>query len=265
MTASSTLRGIPVTALHRTQEANQGFGWVVGGSLVLHAFLMTIAIYTSALSFRAPNFEEAIPVELVQLGKPRDPKLLPRKVKPPPPPPDSDPAVPGKEAPGPDAVALDTDEKDRRRETKPERKEPELSPAARRLLRQADDRRLDEALAKIDDPEGAADGFEDGTTTDPNARGDAYLAAVKNALEQAYHLPETIPRSERPFLQAVVLIRIAANGRITSYDFVESHPNQQFLGALRAMLERIELPPPPADQAQEIRKHGIQIRFKPRG
>jgi hypothetical protein len=208
-----------------------------------------------------PRIQDAIPVELVQLGKPRDPRLLPRKVKPPPPPPPS--SAPEPTAPAvPDAVPLES-KADPQPAPKPQR-EPELSAAARRLLEQAEDRRLDEALAKLEEPEGSPEGFAGGTTTDPSAQGDAYLAEVRLRLQQAYSLPETISAAERPFLEAVVLIRVAGDGSIVDFEFTQTHPNRQFMGALRALLERITLPAPPAAQARDIRRTGIQIRFKPR-
>lgn len=240
------------------RTANPGFAWVVGASAVAHALAFVGVLAYLDWTYRVPNIRDAIPVELVQLGAPRDPKLLPRKVRPPPPPPPSTPAVAGDAPPVEDAVALEKPQKPAATETK----EPQLSDAARRLL-DASDQRLDDALAKIETPEGAPNGFARGTTTDPSARGDAYQAAVRARLQDSYSLPETISRAERPFLEATVRIQIDGTGKIIRHAFVERHPNLQFMNALERMLEAVELPAPPADQAAELRTRGLVVVFKP--
>src|SRR5687768_7683738 len=76
----------------------RGFYAAVIFSVVLHAAGVGGAVYASRKP-DIPKLDSAIPVQLVKLGKKRDPKLLPRKVDEPPPPPPEE------------AVKLDSGEK----------------------------------------------------------------------------------------------------------------------------------------------------------
>jgi len=238
---------------------NDGFGWVVSGSAVLHGLAIASAVAFSQWR-PAPQFENALPVELVQLGKPRDPNLLPRKVKRPPPP-ESKPAVVGDDAPEPDAVPLETKKPEPEKKRRPKESSPrKLSDAARKMLSSSDSR-LDDALAKIEEPEGSPEGFAEGNTTDPDAVGDAYAAKVQAALKAAYKLPSTISPLERASLRAELRIWIASDGRILRWEVLKSHPNQQFMGAITSMLKTVELPAPPPEAAPAYAREGRVFGF----
>ena len=104
------------------QRASSGFvGWVAV-SVLIHGGAVGGVVYAQTLKPPRVDLQEAIPVELVRLGKPRDPKLLPRLAPPPPPapPPPAQPpppAPPVAEPPPPaeNAVALDTPDKKRQK------------------------------------------------------------------------------------------------------------------------------------------------------
>jgi hypothetical protein len=238
------------TARARSRAVNRPFKWIVGVSLGIHVGVFGAVVFAQS---RQPKVKvhDAIPVELVRLGKPRDPALLPRIAKSAPPP------------PADDAVALDTGQKKDKPERKPDKKkEPELSDAARRMLEGPVDDRLEKTLAKVEEMEGAADGVAHGTTTDPNRAARGYEAQVAVSLKQAYQLPEML-KSQQQFLSAEFVLYIEANGRISKYEIVKGHPNDLFMSALESLLKTHQLPAPPSALASQYRERGVLVRFKP--
>lgn len=244
--------------------APQGLTWLIAVSLVVHAGVFAAAFYVSSLKPRRPLDLKAIPVELVALGKPRDERLLPRKVeRQPAAAPQAARKSPAQTEPAPkDAVALDATKTEKKPRASRRTSEPELSDAAQRLLDGAKNRRLDEALKKLE-RSGRADGSPLGTTTDPKNLANAYEAKVKALLQNRYQLPLTVPPSQRRFLVAEVVLFVDRRGRIRRYEFLERHPNQAFMSALEGLLKSTELPPPPAALAAGYANDGLAIRFKP--
>jgi len=248
----------------RRSALNRGFGWAVGISVVVHAAGIGAVVYAQSRSRSRPELSKAIPVQLVRLGKPRDPKLLPRKVRPPPPGPKDAPAPPepkSKPREGPN-VALDRTPPEK---TKRKRRatDPELSDAAKRLLQSGAERELDEAIERIETPEGSPLGAPEGTTSDPQGAVDAYTVEVQRRLQAQYKIPKTIPSAQRPFLEAEVILYINRDGSVRRFEFVKRHPNEQFTSALEALLRTIEFPSPPKERARELATEGLPIRFRP--
>lgn len=235
----------------RRARTMRGFTIAVGASLLAHAGGLALAVWASAPVAR-PRLEPAIPVQLVKLGKKRDPSLLPRLVADAPPPSD------------PDVVKLDDGRpKPPSDKQKKPSTEPQLSDRARELLSdRAVDRTLDRALEKVEG-EGDPDGDVNGTTTDATNAATGYARDVSRALKQAYRLPDTIPAGQRQFLKARVLLFIDRGGHITRFEFVESHPNAAFMGALESMLRTLVLPAPPADKARAFEQNGLEVIFSP--
>jgi hypothetical protein len=235
------------------RDPNHGFTAVVVLSLAAHAAAIGGVMW---FQYRKPRRDfqmNSVPVQLVALGKKRDPKLLPRKVI-------EVPSVAPTEG-----VALDTKAENKEKPTKTaEKKDQKLSDAAKRLLEGTNpDAKLEEALSKIEDREGDPDGDIRGTTTDASAAAQGYVRKVMQALQSNYRLPETIPPSQRPFLKAEVLLFVESDGAISRFEFVERHPNEIFMGALESMLKSLKLPPPPATEAETLREAGLLVRFKP--
>ena len=238
------------TARARSKAVNRSFKWVLGVSLGLHFGVFGAVVFAQS---RQPKIKihDTIPVELVKLGKPRDAALLPRIARSAPPP------------PADDTVALDTDKKKDKPTKAPDKtKAPELSDAARRMLDTAADDRLDSALAKIEEPEGALDGVADGTTTDPARAARGYEALVAASLKQAYQLPEML-KSQQQFLSAEFMLYIESDGRISRHELVKRHPNELFMSALESLLKSHRLPAPPRELARRYRDEGVLVRFKP--
>lgn len=229
----------------RRKSVNRGFKWVMISSLVLHFGIFGAVVYAQTHK-PASRVINSVPVELVRLGKPRDPDLLPRIQRQAPPPPD-------------DAIALDSGKKTQ----KPKReKKPKMSNAARRMLAGANDDALDNALSKIEAPEGTADGSVEGTTSDPARAARGYVALAAASLRSAYSLPDIL-KAQQQFLSAEILIFIGSAGQILKYEVVKRHSNDLFMSALERLLKSHELPPPPKELVNRFRTEGILVRFKP--
>lgn len=82
--------------------SNRGFWLSAGVSLAVHAGVLLAVGWFSAQKPALPPLQKAIPVELVKLGKPRDPTLLPRKAPAPAPAPEPTPAPKPEPAPEPE-------------------------------------------------------------------------------------------------------------------------------------------------------------------
>jgi outer membrane biosynthesis protein TonB len=233
----------------RRRSGNRGFWLTAFLSLGIHVGIGAAALYAQPKR-QTIDLNRAIPVQLVKLGKKRDPALLPRIYEPPPPPKD-------------EGVALAKDEPTPPPKDEKKKSKDELSDAAKRLL--DSDKRLDEALRKVtpDDPEGDESGSELGTTSDTSNAAAGYIAEIGRALQSNYRLPEAIPASQRKFLKARVLLFIEPNGKVREFSFVEAHPNNLFMGALESLLKTVHLPPPPKAEAKRFQNEGVEVVFRP--
>lgn len=224
----------------------RGFSIAVTLSLVFHGAGVAWAVYV-AKPGPPPKVINSMPVQLVKLGKKRDPKLLPRLVAEEPPPP-------------PDAVKLDTGKKPdetAKPKDKRESSDSKLSDAAKRLL---ENNRLDRSLEKLE-PEGDPEGDAHGTTTDVANAAAGYARDVLRVLRSRYTVPETIPVGERAGLHTRVVLLIERNGHISKYDFVERHPNEAFMNAVENLLRSTTLPPPPPELAAQVAEAGFEVVF----
>ncbi len=235
------------------RRRSHGFGWVVLVSIIFHGGALAAAVIVQGKQGRDRPINTAIPVKLVRLGKKRDPKLLPRKVAPAPLPP-------------PEAVVLETASSKKPVPVKPKAAKPKTQtrPSARaQEILSGRAAVLDNALRKIEEPEGDPLGDVRGTTTDAAHAATGYAQAVSAALQSAYSVPELIPASERRFLEARVVLYIQPNGAIARVEFVKRHPNKLFMSALEKLLKTLTLPPPPAKLARRFRKTGLEVKFSP--
>ncbi|MBI2372590.1 MAG: hypothetical protein HYV07_01195 [Deltaproteobacteria bacterium] len=236
------------------EGAGRGFWLAVVASVFIHGVAGGAIVWAQSKQPAPIRFIESMPVQLVKLGKKRDPELLPRLVEPPPPPP----------APEGISLAQKDPSKDRKADKKPEKKveKRELSSAAQRLL-DAQPSAMERALAKVETDEGDPEGDVAGTTTDPAQAAAGYQKALIIAIRREYVLPEAIPPSQRSLLRARVWLVIAPSGAITEFKFTESHPNTLFTGALEKLLQTVKLPSPPSEIAQTVGKDGVELVFRP--
>ncbi|MEL6185379.1 MAG: hypothetical protein AAFU79_12210 [Myxococcota bacterium] len=251
----------PYLSMERSREANRGLTGLILASFVLHGVLVGGAVIAAEWSATPRVDVNALPVELVSLGKPRDPKLLPRKVRrraatsPQEAAPDPAPS-----AKAPDAVALEG-KKPPKAKSRPKKK---LSATARALLEDdGEASALDDALAKLEEAEGIPEGSRLGTTTDPSQAASAYEAQVAAVLRSRYKLPLTIPSAQRRFLEAELVLFIDRRGRLVRHAFTKRHPNAAFMGALENLLRSVEFPAPPSNLARTYATQGLAVRFKP--
>ena len=250
------LAKIPGQESRWRSQNNRGFFIMLGLSIFVHGCAVPGLALFKGDSKPKVDLSRAIPVQLVKLGKRRNPKLLPRIARNAPPPPPSE------------GVALDRGKKkkqpnkSKKRNRKAEKKEQKISDAARRML---ESNALDDALDKFstDEPEGDPDGDIDGTTTDATNAAAGYHRDIVKVLKAKYKVPTVIPRAQRQFLKARVVLFIEGNGQISDFEFIERHPNQVFMRALDSLLKTVKLPPPPRKQAREYRRNGVEIIFRP--
>jgi len=230
------------------KRTRRGLMLGIGVSVAVHGAGVAWALSGSSKVEPPRIIQNAIPVQLVKLGKKRDPELLPRKVtEAPPPPPDTVKLDTGQ--PVPTAAPVD----------KPKHTD-QMSDAAKRLLDR--ETKLDRALEKVE-AEGDPEGDEEGTTTDTTNAARGYEASVAKVLKSNYQLPEAIPAGQRQFLLAKVVLYIEANGKLSRFEFEERHPNTLFMGALESMLSNIQLPPPPPSEAARVASDGLLVVFRP--
>ena len=219
----------------------------LGLAVLLHAVVFAAALWLPRLFDRARPPRKPIIAHMVALGRPRDPRLLPRKESPP-------PSASARPLTAPS--------------TKPEPAAPKKPEPSRREL-------MERALAAAaghatpesrepPDPEraGSATGSAEGTAASAE-EGDAYFSAVHDAVLEHYVVPSVISERERLFLSASVIAWIGADGRILKHEFQAKSGNSFFDQALERAIQQTKLPAPPPDLARALRDSGVVLNFRP--
>ena len=208
--------------------------------------------------------QKPINASLVRLGKPRDPKLLPRKeqaqpppkevaAKPVPTPPSQEP-VP---APSPNAVAV------------PGAK-PAPAPTPQKGEANAEDRRKKlfgafDKSAKPSEPEeleGAEDGDPDGDSA--VQEGERYYGLLKSQVRRHYNVADTIPDAERLYLKAQVAMRLGRSGEVLDVSLAKASGNELFDSAVVAAVRKASPFSPPPDALRDaLQKNGVVLVFSP--
>ena len=224
-------------------------------AVLLHGAVVGAAVFLEKLEARPPPMRKPIIAHMVALGRPRDPRLLPRKESPPPPAPASAPAkgmvspLAAPKAPGKGPS------------------QPAHAPTRQELMQKALARATGRATSESKDepdPEraGSATGSAQGTAASAE-EGDAYFTAVHDAILENYVVPSVISERERLYLSASVLAWIGRDGQILKHAFQTKSGNAFFDQALELAIKQTKLPPPPADLAQSLRDTGVVLNFKP--
>jgi type IV secretory pathway VirB10-like protein len=194
-----------------------------------------------------PEVIEFESVEILQKGKPRDPKLLPRIPTSPAPMPQEEKVVKtgptepeAPKPPDPDEIKLQQEREEKERQ----KQEAEL-----RKLQEEEKKKRKEAIAKAlervgdedEPPEGAEDGFEGGTTTDPTKSTAFlnYMGQLQLILRRNFEVPATISPDERRRLVARVVIRLGEDGKIKGDPVIEDGSGNRFYddAAVRTVLK----------------------------
>ena len=216
-------------------------------AIVLHFGILLAATVLPRLFDRRAPPRKPIIAHLVALGRPRDPRLLPRKESPP-------AAAASKAAvPVPSTAAP----------AAPRKPEPTRSELMERALARAAGKSEAESR-EPPDPEraGSATGSVAGTAATPE-EGDAYFTAVHDAILEHYVVPSVISERERLYLAASIVAWIGSDGRILRYELQKKSGNAFFDQALERAIQQTKLPAPPPEMARALRDNGVVLNFRP--
>jgi outer membrane biosynthesis protein TonB len=229
-------------------------------AVLLHGAVFGAAIYLPMLFDRTPPLRKPIIAHMVALGKPRDPRFLPRRDSPPP------AAAASPPAPGPVApmAAPAAPKSPGKALSQPAQKH---APTRQELMQRALARAMGRATPESKeepDPEraGSATGSTQGTAQSAE-EGDAYFTAVHDAILENYVVPSVISERERLYLSATVVAWIGSSGQILKHEVQKKSGNAFFDQALELAIQRTKLPPPPPDLARSLRDNGVVLNFKP--
>ncbi|MFL5310293.1 MAG: TonB C-terminal domain-containing protein [Myxococcales bacterium] len=216
---------------------------------VLHVVIFAAAFLLPRFFDSPPPLRKPIIAHLVALGRPRDPRLLPRKESPPP----TAAAAPAVLPVPSRATAAPA----------PAKRPPSRQELMQRALAHAAGRATPEDR-EPPDPEraGQATGSALGTAATAE-EGDEYFTAVHDAIHQNYVVPSVISERERMYLAGTVVVWIGPDGRIIKHDFQKKSCNTFFDQALVIAIEKTKVPPPPPDLVRLVRDTGIALEFKP--
>jgi colicin import membrane protein len=218
-------------------------------AIALHVGVFAAAFVLPRLFDRQQPPRKPIIAHLVALGKPRDPRLLPRKDSPP-------PSAASRPVPLPSTAATPS--------AAPRKPEPSRSELMERALARAAGKAEPPETREPADPErvGSASGSVEGTAATAE-EGDAYFTAVHDAILEHYVVPSVISERERLYLAASVLAWIGPDGRILRHEFQKKSDNTFFDQALELAIQKTRLPPPPAGLARSLRDNGVLLNFRP--
>jgi colicin import membrane protein/protein TonB len=245
-----------VSSAHPSELSRPDRLWpAVVASLAAHA-----ALFSAAAAVRQPGLYEpgqkAITARLVRLGQERPKELLPRKEAAPPP--AEEAPAPVAAPPGPTPVPIPAQAAPAARPAAPRAA---AKPASAAKGGRPGGSRLSSVLSQLTQEiqEGSPEGDPLGDAG--QAEGDQYLAAVVQALRQNYRLPSTIPERERHALQGTLVLHVARDGRILSFEFAKRSGNPVFDEALERAVRQTRLPPPPA-ALRDTYLNGFEVDFR---
>jgi TonB family protein len=219
-------------------------------SVVGHAALFGVLSVASYFQL-GPSIDlnqKPINASLVRLGKPRDPKLLPRNTEPPPQeeqkaaplPQPPRPAEPKHAVPTPDTSRVDR----------------------RKQLLSAFNRTSKTTARNIEEIEGQLDGDPHGDSA--TQEGERYFALLKAQVQRNYDVSQTIPEEERLHLKAQVIVLIGRTGDVLKVQLARSSGNELFdSSVLSAVKKASPFAPPPDHLRDPLQRKGIALEFRP--
>jgi len=236
------------------------------GSVIGHVALfgaISAATYLQ-LGPRIDLNQQPIKASLVRLGKPPDPKLLPRiqpqqepqkPVEPEPRKPEEPKAV--APTPEPKAVSIAPSPK----------KPPEQSAADRRkqlltALNRTSRSTGSKTAQQIEEMEGQLDGDPNGDSA--TQEGERYYGLLKAQVQRNYDVSQTIPEQERLHLKARVIVLIGRTGEVLKVQLASSSGNTLFDGSVLAAVKKASPFAPPPDHLRDaLQRKGIALEFRP--
>ena len=245
-TATTTAATLPPSRISnlgdRRSRQQRRLTMTVVVSLVVHLFAFAAwAFFPTDDKSKPINLDEAVvKARLVKLGKPRDPKLLPRIPTAPPPTPPDKKAPPNLEKP-------DSPEKDK--------VEPDKKSASDILDQFKTDNQVPRDLNDLirervgeDEEEGQAFGDKDGTALDGEIT-DSYFARVTARIFKSMEVSSVLSDEERVRLKAELCLKIDDGGAVSDIKVTKSsgstiYDSDIVAAALRA--SPVPAPPPPA-------------------
>ena len=235
----------PQTVYRSLLGGDPRIGWLGPGlalALALHAAVVAAPFFLPRFLDRPRPLRKPVIAHLVALGKPRDPRLMPRKESEAPRASTSPAAKPGTaEAKGPV-----------RELTRQELMERALAGAARRTRDEKPD--PERAGQETGSPSGTAASAEEG---------ERYFGEVEDRIHANYVVPSVISERERMYLSATVVIYVGRDGTILKHVMTKPSGNSFIDQALVLALQRTRLPAPPPELAKLVRDEGLEINFKP--
>jgi TonB family protein len=207
--------------------------------------------------------QQPIKASLVRLGKPPDPKLLPRiqpeqeQQKPTEPQPPPKPQEPKAVASVPDSKGVSI--------APSAKKPPEKSGADRRKqLLTALNRTSSgsKTVQNIEEIEGQLDGDPNGDSA--TQEGERYYGLLKAQVQRNYDVSQTIPEQERLHLRAQVIVLIGRTGEVLKVQLASSSGNALFDASVLAAVKKASpFAPPPDHLRNALQRRGIALEFRP--
>jgi outer membrane biosynthesis protein TonB len=236
----------PQTVYRSLLGGDPRIGWLGPGLLLaigLHVAVVAAAFFLPRFLDRPHPLRKPVVAHLVALGKPRDPRLLPRKESEPPAAASAaaKPGAPSKAAAGPT-----------RQLSRQEMMERALAGAARHTRDEKPD--PERAGQETGSPTGTAASAEEG---------EKYFGEVEDKIHANYVVPSVISERERLYLSATVVIYIGRDGSIVKHVMTKPSGNSFIDQALVLAIQRTRLPAPPGELARLVRDEGLEINFKP--
>jgi TonB family protein len=232
----------------------------VGAHVAVLAAALLYARFTAAP--KVVLDQKPINASLVRLGKPRDPKLLPRKEVAQPPPKEvvaKPTPTPPAEAPAPSPAAVAVPGVKPAPSPAPQKGEPTAEDRRKKLFGAFD------KSAKPSEPqelEGAEDGDPDGDSA--VAEGERYYGLLKSQVRRHYNVADTIPDAERLYLKAQVAMKLGRAGEVLDVSLAKASGNELFDAAVVAAVRKASPFSPPPDALRDaLQKNGVVLVFSP--
>ena len=238
----------PQTVYRSLLGGDPRIGWLGPGlalAVALHVAVVAAAFFLPRLLDRPHPLRKPVIAHLVALGKPRDPRLMPRK--------ETEPPAAAQSSSAPATSGAPSSAKGPPRQlTRQEMMERALAGAARRTRDEKPD--PERAGQESGSPGGTAASAEEG---------EKYFGEVEDRIHANYLVPSVVSERERLYLSATVVIYIGRDGSIVKHVMTKPSGNSFIDQALVLALQRTRLPAPPAELAKLVRDEGLEINFKP--